>query len=142
MTKHEAMIAYLKTSPAYADIACQFGKVQDGAVIFNTLQGEKTVSEDILGNKTKYYDFAISTYRALNDDAPSALNLEVLTAADSMMRWIDEQNKAKNFPAFENARVIRIENLQNMPGFAGSDEKQNLVKYMWQVRVTYKTKEE
>ena len=142
MTKHEAMIAYLQASPAFENIACLFGEIRDGEIIFNTVDGERTISEDILGNKTRYYDFALVTYRAVNTDAPSALNLEMLCAMDDMMQWINEQNKNKNFPAFENARVTRIETLSNQPVVAGTDDKQSLVKFLIQARVTYKTKED
>lgn len=142
MTKHQAMIDYLQGSPAFAGIACQFGEISDGSVIFNTVQGDTTISTDIVGTKTKHYDFAIVKYCARNTDAPSDLNMDTLNAVSGMMTWIDEQNKKRHFPKFENATVTKIENLQNMPTVAGTDDKQNLVKYMYQARVTYKTKED
>ncbi len=142
MTKHEAMINYLQGSPAFSGIACQFGEISDGSVIFNTVQGDSVILTDIVGTKIKRYDFAIVKYCAKNTDAPSALNMDTLNAVSEMMSWIDEQNKNKNFPAFENAQIIKIENLQNVPTVAGTDDKQNLVKYMYQARVTYRTKED
>lgn len=142
MTKNQAMLQYLQSSPAFAGIACQFGDISDGSVIFNTVQNDAVIRTDITGTRTKYYDFAIVKYCAMTTDAPSAQNVDTLDAISAMMAWIADQDKKKNYPAFENATVTKIENLQNMPTVAGTDDKLNLVKYMYQARVTYKTKED
>ena len=67
----------------------------------------------------------------------SDINASQMFNVDKFMAWIDEQNFKRNFPAFEGAKVIRIENLQNQPNFAGVNEAGNVAKYMFQVRVKY-----
>lgn len=141
MTKHEAMLEFLRTSPLFSNIAFQFGKVENDAVIFNTETNDAELSRDILGRKTKRYTFSIVTYRASNTDAESDLNIDTLNTVDEFMRWIDEQNKARHFPQFENCVVKEIENLQSTPSVAGTDSQAGLVKYMCQMRVTYTTDE-
>lgn len=141
MTKHDAMLAYLRDSPLFEDIAFQFGKIENEAVIFNTETNDATVTTDITGRKTKQYTYAITTYRPYSTDAESALNTDVINAVESLMLWIDEQDKARNYPDFDNCVVKKIENLQNAPSVAGIDDKKNLVKYMCQMRVTYTTNE-
>ena len=93
----------------------------------------------ILGNKTKAYTFAITVFKSLSADVAEE-NKENLKAVQEFMDWIDEQENEKNYPHFENAIVRKIENLQNAPQMSGYDEKNNLAKYMFQCKVTYKEK--
>lgn len=89
------------------------------------------------GHGIKSYDFAV-VYMGQQDSAgTSDINATQMFSVDKFMDWIDEQNKAKNFPAFDGAKVISIENLQNQPNFAGVNEAGNVAKYMFQVRVQY-----
>lgn len=141
MTKHDAMMEYLRASPLFDQIACQFGTMQDGSVIFCTEISDSYISTDILGHKTKAYNFALVAYKSGNADAASGLNLEALNAVEKFMVWIDEQERARNYPEFENCKVTKIENLQNTPSVAGTDAD-GLIKYMCQARVTYKTVKE
>lgn len=141
MTKHDAMLAYLRTSPLFDDIAFQFGKIENGSVIFNIESDEATLSTDILGQKNKRYTFAIVTYRPYSTDAESSLNADVIQSVEAFMKWVDAQNKERIFPNFENCIVKKIENLQNAPTVAGIDDKNKLVKYMCQMRVTYTEQE-
>lgn len=139
MTKHEAMIAYLHASPLFDDIAFQFGKIENGSVILSTETNDVTVSVDITGRKTKQYTYAIVTYKPYSTDTESTLNTDVISAVEALMRWVDVQDNARNYPAFDDCIVKKIENLQNAPSVAGVDDKNKLVKYMCQMRVTYTT---
>ena len=59
--------------------------------------------------------------------------------AQSFMDWLDEQNKAKEYPDFgKNCEIEKMENLQNMPNLSGVNYEAGLARYMIQVRILYK----
>lgn len=84
----------------------------------------------------KAYDFAI-IYMGQQDSGTSDINATEMFNAEKLMQWIDEQNLIKNFPDFSGAKILKIENLQNQPNFAGVNESGNVAKYIMQIRVTY-----
>ena len=71
------------------------------------------------------------------DDGTNKNNAQAMYDVQKYMDWIDAQNKARNFPNFEGCKVLSIENLQNEPNFAGTNESGDVAKYMFQCRVRY-----
>lgn len=70
------------------------------------------------------------------------MNLEAMNFAQAFMEWLDEQNKAKNYPKFpDNCEIKKMENLQNMPNLAGINAEESLARYMIQCRIIYFEKE-
>lgn len=102
-----------------------------------TSYGSAWVKRYLHGHGIKSYDFSV-VYMGQQDSAgTSDINAMQMFNADKFMAWIDEQNKNKNFPAFDGADVLSVENLQNQPNFAGTNEAGNVAKYMMQIRVKY-----
>lgn len=140
MDKHEAMYNYIKQYPdTYGMLSFIFSNAYEGNTSFVPVVNDAVISTDILGNKTKAYTFAITVFKSLSADVAEE-NKENLKAVQEFMDWIEEQENKKNYPHFENAIVRKIENLQNAPQMSGYDEKNNLAKYMFQCKVTYKEK--
>lgn len=138
VNKNEKMIEYLSEYPEL-----------DSFLKFNTVDnypGERSVStvyddaweiRHIRNHGIKRYDFAMIFIQP-HDTGSSTLNAEEMFDAEKFMEWIDEQNKQKHFPDFgEDADIISIENLQNMPNLAGISESGTVAKYMIQCRVRY-----
>lgn len=134
--KHKVVLDYLSN---YPDIK--------SFLYFNTsLEGlnhtsVNTITSDYFEQKylrggIKNYDFAI-TFIGQYDTGTSDVNVNQIFDLEKFMLWIDEQNKNKNFPEFEDGEVISIENLQNEPSFSGINETGNLAKYMFQIRIKY-----
>lgn len=134
--KHKVVLDYLSN---YPDIK--------SFLYFNTSLEElnhtsvNTITSDYFEQKylrggIKNYDFAI-TFIGQYDTGTSDININQIFDLEKFMLWIDEQNKNKNFPEFEDGEVISIENLQNEPSFSGINETGNLAKYMFQIRIKY-----
>nr|DAZ33229.1 MAG TPA: Minor capsid protein from bacteriophage [Caudoviricetes sp.] len=134
--KHKVVLDYLSN---YPDIK--------SFLYFNTSLEElnhtsvNTITSDYFEQKylrggIKNYDFAV-TFIGQYDTGTSDININQIFDLEKFMLWIDEQNKNKNFPEFEDGEVISIENLQNQPSFSGINETGNLAKYMFQIRIKY-----
>ena len=138
MDKHEAMYEYIKKYPdTYNMLGFIFSEGENDKTVFAPVSNESVLKTDILGKKTYAYTFAINVFKSFSTNI-SEENLENIKAVQDFMAWIDEQEKKKNYPDFENAHVLKIENLQNMPDTAGYNEILRLAKYMFQCRVIYK----
>ena len=140
MTKHDAMKAFFepKVMEMVGDLLnVNFSPECNGSVTFITNYSDKVLKQFIRGNARKEYGFSIvitKPYSVEGDD----LNLEAMNFTQTFMDWLDEQNRKKNYPAFpENCRIIRMENLQNMPNLAVVNPEAGLARYMMQCRLIY-----
>ncbi|WP_250277371.1 hypothetical protein [[Clostridium] colinum] len=134
--KHKAVIEYLRQYPELTSFL-YFNTVKEEAehTSLNTIISD-TWEQKYLRGGIKNYDFAISIMKPY-DTGTSDLNVEEIFNVQKFMQWIDEQNKNKNFPIFENGEVFCIENLQNEPSFSGINETGDIAKYMFQIRIKY-----
>lgn len=136
-SKHEAMLAYLSKYPGL-DAFLRFNSVADelGNVSVQTVYSNQWEKRYIVGHGIKRYDFAIVSMSP-QDPGTSHANADRMQEAQNFMEWIDEQQRARNFPDFEGCKVLSIENLQNMPNLAGVNSAGNVAKYIIQCRVRY-----
>lgn len=102
----------------------------------NTVVSDTWETRYIRDKGIKNYDFAVTMMKYYYDGT-NENNTEELFDVQKFMIWIEEQNKIKNFPIFEEGEVISVENLQNIPDLAGISEDEILVKYMFQIRLKY-----
>lgn len=109
---------------------------QEGTASINTIYGENWERKYLGGHGIKIFDFALS-FILPQDTGTSDNNAKQFQIVQNFMDWIDEQEQNKNYPIFDGCTVLSIENLQNMPNFAGVDESGGTAKYMFQCRVRY-----
>lgn len=135
--KHQAVWDWLYSCPAVKDLFFNFGVAQNDNTIVGTQAAESIIKTYLGGATVREYDFAIIQFKPANTETPnSAENAEILFDTEAVMRWVDEQAKQRNFPAFPaNCEIQSIKNLHNMPFVAGQDETG--AKYMFTVRITY-----
>lgn len=135
--KNIAMLEYLRQYPGLQSFL-YFNSMVDqiGNTAVQTVYGETWETKYVRGHGIKQWDFAVVKI-AQADTGTSDINADETQAVQDFMDWIDEQNRLKNFPDFSPNRVISIENLQNMPNFAGIDNNEGAAKYMFQCRVRY-----
>lgn len=143
MTKHDAMMEFFR--PKVEELAGQlpgfnFSSSDPNAVAFVTTYSDK-IRKKYVRAAEKEYGFSIiitKPYSGSMDDA----NLEAMNFVQAFMDWLDEQNKARNYPQFPgNYQIKKMENLQNMPNLAGVNLQEGLARYMIQCRVIYFEKE-
>ena len=143
MTKHDAMMEFFK--PKIEELAGQlpgfnFSSSDPDAVAFVTNYSDKIRKKYVRAAEKEYTFSVIITkpYSGNTDDA----NLEAMNFAQAFMKWLDEQNNARNYPKFpENCQIKKMENLQNMPNLAGVNMQEGLARYMIQCRLIYFEKE-
>ncbi|SHI42727.1 hypothetical protein [Parasporobacterium paucivorans] len=139
MSKHEAMQTYLQdhvTTIAGRVLDFNVGRPEVESISFLTQYANKDIKRYLSG-AIREYGFAIliqKPYSVDNDD----VNMLAMEMAQGFQDWIDEQNKAKNYPDFgTSCNVTRIESMQNMPNLSGIDESGTVAQYMLQCKVTY-----
>lgn len=135
--KNIAMLEYLRQYPGLQSFL-YFNSMVDqiGNTAVQTVYGEQWEKKYIHGHGVKQWDFAIVKI-APADTGTSETNADETQAVQDFMDWIDAQEEAGNYPVFEGCKVLSIENLQNMPNFAGIDNNEGTAKYMFQCRVRY-----
>lgn len=134
---NKAIMEYLKTYPeiqAFPFFNSSTETVGNTGIVTN--YGGEWVKRYQRNHGIKAYDFAI-VYMGQQDAGTSDVNAVEMFNAEKFMRWIEEQNEKKIFPDFTGATVLKIENLQNQPNFAGVNEGGDVAKYMMQMRITY-----
>lgn len=135
--KNTAMLEYLRKYPGLQSFLFFNSMVdQIGNTSVQTVSGETWEKKYVRGHGIKQWDFAVVKI-AQADTGTSDINADETQAVQDFMDWIDEQNKAGNFPDFSPSKVLSIQNLQNMPNFAGIDNNEGTAKYMFQCRVRY-----
>lgn len=135
--KNTAMLEYLRQYPGLQSFLFFNSMVdQIGNTSVQTVSGETWEKKYVRGHGIKQWDFAVVKI-AQADTGTSDINADETQAVQDFMDWIDEQNKAGNFPDFSPGKVLSIQNLQNMPNFAGVDNNEGTAKYMFQCRVRY-----
>lgn len=142
MTKHESIKNFLE--PKMLEISEELGFNCSGKKVGVSIltQYSSKVVKQYLRNAIKEYGFCIVLIKPYSVDDDD-INLEMLNFAQSVMDWLDIQNKEKNFPKFpDNCECIRWENVQNMPNLAEVNEKARLAKYMVQCKLFYRESEE
>lgn len=135
--KNIAMLNYLRQYPGLQSFL-YFNSMVDqiGNTAVQTVYGETWEKKFVRGHGIKQWDFAVVKI-AQADTGTSDINADETQAVQDFMDWIDAQNKSQNFPVFDGCKILSIENLQNMPNFAGIDNNEGTAKYMFQCRVRY-----
>lgn len=135
--KNIAMLNYLRQYPGLQSFL-YFNSMVDqiGNTAVQTVYGETWEKKFVRGHGIKQWDFAVVKI-AQADTGTSDINADETQAVQDFMDWIDAQNKSQNFPVFDGCKILSIENLQNMPNFAGIDNNEGAAKYMFQCRVRY-----
>lgn len=135
--KHKIVLEWLSTYPELEQyLFFNATREELNNTSMNTVVSDTWETRYIRDKGIKNYDFAI-TMMKYYDDGTNENNTEELFDVQKFMIWIEEQNKIKNFPIFEEGEVISVENLQNIPNLAGISEDEILVKYIFQIRLKY-----
>ena len=139
MTKHTAMYEFFKDiayKVAADTVNFNFSPESPDSIAFITDYSEKYLKHYVRGGKKAYgFSIIVTKYYSMEDDD---INLQSINFAQGLMNWVDKQNKLRNYPKFpENCRIIKMENLQNMPNLAGVNTDLHLARYMMQMRLEY-----
>lgn len=143
MTKHEIMKAYVEEKVGELMgrlVSFNFADDSPDSVSFLTDYSGRVVKRYLRAADKEYRFVLLVTwhYSTETDD----LNMQAMNFAQEFMEWIEEQDKAKNYPNFgEKCQTKKIENLQNMPNLATVDWENMTAQYRIPCRVLYFEKE-
>lgn len=107
--------------------------VEEGRVSVSSVPTQRIKKEDILGNKTIGLTFMVHMIKSY-DTEMSDTNEDAMQDALLFMEWIEEQDKAKNYPNIDNVNYIKL--LANAPTIM-VDNENNLAQYNFQCELEY-----
>jgi len=147
--KHQAVIDYLLNCPNILNSPLYFNfiNVEDDTNQFLTVSNDNYTNVHYIdGSIGKRYTFTITTFKSVNDIAVVKLpdypneNMADLSAIQTLIDWVKEQNENLNFPDFgEDCIVESIMPTTDEPTFDGIDEQTepNLAVYSTTIQVEY-----
>lgn len=139
MDKHHARVEFFrqKIEELSTEMNFNFSDDAQDSVAFLTDYADRVKKRYVRAGAVKEYGFTIivtKSYSPYGDD----VNLQAMTFAQDLMDWVEEKNRAKQYPEFPDTCTIqKIEPLQNMPNLSGVNMEQLVARYMFQCRVTY-----
>lgn len=142
MTKHEAVKAYFadKVQELVGSVlGFNYSPETADSVAILPQYNDRNIRTYINGDQQRQYAFAFIIVRLYSSDPLDLLNTEAMELGQAFMDWIEEQDRAKNYPDFgENCEIERIEVLQDMPNLASVNAEEGVARYMIQGRIVYK----
>lgn len=139
MTKHDAVKEFFfpkLKELARTNLKFNFSDENPDSMALITNYSGKQIKKYVRGSE-KEYGFSVIIVKDYSKDEDD-LNLQAMNFAQSVMEWIEQQNKKRNFPDFgEKCQIKRMENLQNMPNLSGINPEEGLARYMLQCRIIY-----
>lgn len=128
MNKHEAMLTFLQTCPSIRQnpLFFNFGTVENGAHQANMRSDDVSMHKPYIdGTELKRYTFQLDSFKsvAYNPIVPGLPdeNMEDFADVQSLIDWITEQDEAKNYPAFDNCVIDKMQSLSTKPVLVGVD---------------------
>lgn len=136
MDKNKEVWNFIKTYPNFEKLYYNFCIAEDGNQSFIPNPTDFVMKQDVLGTKTKYYDFAITCFSSLSDIPFSEENVIDHEAMQNFIEWFENQDKLRNYPNFgNNCNIEKMTSLQNIPSASALDKE--MAKYMVQCRIVY-----
>ena len=136
MDKNKAVFEWLKSCPVFDKLFFNFGTAKENTAAFIPIPTDSTVKRDVLGNETKHFDFAVSSFGMVDDTSLDGIeNAKDMNVLQQLAEWIKEQNRNRNFPDFGSSCFI--ENVTVNQNIPASLRMQNISKYLQQFRIIY-----
>lgn len=140
--RNKAFWSWLMECPTISDYLT-FNSIEEmtGEMGIQTVSNVAWVRRFFRGGGRQNLDFAVVQIKP-HDMGTSDVNFAQMFDVESVMDWIRNQNKKRNFPDFgENTQILRLDPLENVPNLAAVSEDGGTAKYIFQVRVVVSVKE-
>lgn len=143
-SKHLAVWDWFYACPLFKELYFIFSDASNGDVIINpdnVIFPNSSASDDIVKtyiNRTyeRIYDFTVILFLPYSMQTNSTENINWISVVDGVNKWVEEQEKIGNYPAFSGANIIQsITTLSAPDGISAQDE--DGAKYQFTVRITY-----
>lgn len=142
MTKTDAIVQFFKGKmmAEALDMGFNFSEESKESASLLTEYSAKEIKHYVRGAEKEYRFILVLTkvYSTDTDD----LNQECMNFCQTMMDWIENQNRKRNYPAFpENCQIKKMENINNIPNLAEINPDEGLARYKIPARIVYFEKE-
>ena len=149
MDKNQAVIDFLLQCPRLANnpLFFNFTEAKDNNKQLLPLANEKILDTTFIdGSVMKRFTFTLIDYRSIayqavvNQPGYANENVEELFDTQSIIDWISEQSRLKNYPNFgSDCEIESMEVLTDNPNLNGVDTstKPSLAKYSFSIRIYY-----
>ncbi len=136
--KTEAVRAWLETWPELEGrLKLNAAEMQAGEFAMNTVYNDTAIKEYINGACDRAYTFSLVMVRDWSDGFDT-MNAKAMSFGEHWVDWLSAQYQAGNLPDFGDATILSIEPLQNVPGLAEVHESEQIARYLFQARITYR----
>lgn len=139
MTKHDAIKAYIE--PKIRELAGKMlhfnfsaGSPDQYSLVTN--YSGNVLKRFVRMGALKEYGFTILITKSYSTNADD-INLEAMNFAQAIVDWMEDCDKKKQYPDFDDCEIRKVECLQNMPNLADIDMQEGVARYMVQCRVVY-----
>ena len=102
----------------------------------NPVQGDGTISRDVLGNRIMQLSVMFSSQFAFNSDIGNASYNH--TFFDELIAWIEEQNENKVYPELDDGQVPLGVFVTQTPYLFGVDPSNTKAQYSMIIQLQYK----
>lgn len=136
MNKHDAIIKYFKEYPQLYSWLYFNAIVAAPGNVALLLDNVTILKEYIDGSKQCQYVFNINMCKEY-DNGTTEINKQAVDETLNFIEWIEENNKKKYFPDFNNCKIDDIEVLTDIP-IMTVDQENRRANYLIQLRVNYK----
>lgn len=101
----------------------------------NSVSNGRSVNQFIDDTNEVEFLFAISLQKSFDSGGTSDVNLEAIQEFENIAKWVETQNKLKNFPDFDEV-IEKVEVMQTAPTVT-PDSTGKVAKYFGQFKITY-----
>lgn len=138
MNKSELVFEFIKQYPPLGN-KLQFNALLNKANTYSvySISSDEVIKEYTGGLKKKQFTFGISGIKKFDKDNLSDLNLDSFYDFELFKEWVQDQNKAKNFPQIGDVLNMKATEID----YVGNDGV-NLAKYAFTVSIQYLEQEE
>lgn len=138
MSKYKAIIEWLSEyKSSYGWIFFNNNPSEDETLSLNSISSSREEKRFIDGSKEVSLLFAIVLSKKY-DTGTNDVNLDAMNENEQLMKWVEEKNKAKEFPNLgDNVTVKEIECLESSPSVL-VDNDENLAKYQTQFHIIFR----
>ena len=136
--KYEQIIKWMQEYTPLKDeyVFFNVSVAESGFKGVNSVQNERELETYIDGSRRVEFLFSLDIGEEF-DSTTSNNNLDALQEFENFSKWVETQNKNKNFPSFEDNEIVEsVEVLETVP-MISVDSQRSIAKLQGEFKVTY-----
>lgn len=136
--KYEQIIKWMQEYTPLKDewVFFNVSVAESGFKGVNSVQNERELETFIDGSRRVEFLFSLNIGEEF-DSTTTNNNLDALQEFENFSMWVEQQNKIKNFPSFEDNEIVEsVEVLETVP-MISVDSQRSIAKLQGEFKVTF-----